>query len=73
MGVHVQMCKWVLAFLLGGSQVVKVNNMFSNPLVLNTGAFQGCALSPLLFTLFTNDCVSSQDSVFIFFSDDTVY
>ena len=36
------------------------------------GASQGCVLSPLLFTLFTHDCVSSHDSVLIFtFSDDT--
>ena len=46
--------------------------MFLNVLTLITGAPQGCVLSPLLFTFFTNDCVSSHDSVLIFkFSDDT--
>ena len=72
MGVHVRMCKCVLDFLLDRSQVVKVNSMFSNPLTINTGAPQGCFFSPLVLTLFTNDCVSSHDSVLIFmFSDDT--
>ena len=46
--------------------------MTTNESNLNTGAPQGCVLSPLLFTLFTNDCVSHHQSVHIIkFSDDT--
>ena len=53
-------------------QVVKVGNVYSGSRVLNTGAPQGCVLSPLLFTLFTNDCVSANPSVLVVkFSDDT--
>ena len=72
LNVHPSICHWILDFLLDRHQVVKVNNLYSGPRVLNTGAPQGCVLSPLLFTLFTNDCVSSDPSVLVIkFSDDT--
>ena len=65
-------CNWLLDFLLNRPQFVKFNNMFSNTIVLNTGAPQGCVLSPILYSLFTNDCRSSNDSVKIVkFADDT--
>ena len=38
----------------------------------NTGALQGCVISPVLFTLYTNDCVSTHDSYEIIkYADDT--
>ena len=66
------MCNWILDFLLDRSQIVRVGNLVSDMITLNTGAPQGCVLSPLLFTLFTNDCRSSKESVIVVkFSDDT--
>jgi hypothetical protein len=53
-------------------QVVRVGNNISTPLILNTGAPQRCILSPLLYSLFTHDCVAMQDSNSIIkFADDT--
>ena len=70
--VHPSLCHWIRDFLLDRRQVVKVNGLCSGPRVLNTGAPQGCVLSPLLFTLFTYECVSSDPSVLVAkFSDDT--
>ena len=72
MGVQQSLCRWVLDFLTGRVQVVKCHNKTSKPLTISTGAPQGCVLSPLLFSLYTNDCISHCQSVGLFkFADDT--
>ncbi|KAI4895176.1 hypothetical protein NFI96_005326 [Prochilodus magdalenae] len=66
------LCNWVLDFLTGRPQVVRVGNSFSFTLTLSTGAPQGSVLSPLLYSLFTHDCVARHTSNTIFkFADDT--
>ena len=52
--------------------MVKVRNNISTPLILNTGAPQGCVLSPLLYSLFTPDCVAMHASNSIIYFDTTV-
>ena len=53
-------------------QVVKVGNNFFTMLILNTGAPQGCVRTPLLYSLFTHDCVAMHASNSIIkFADDT--
>jgi hypothetical protein len=47
---------------MGRPQVVKVGNNTSTMLILNTGAQQRCVLSPLLYSLFTLDCVAMHTS-----------
>ncbi len=53
-------------------QVVRMGNNTSSPLTLNTGAPQGCVLSPLLYSLYTHDCTATHSSnVIVKFADDT--
>ncbi len=54
------LCSWILDFLTGRSHVVRMGNNTSSPLILNTGAPQGCILSPLLYSLYTHDCTVTQ-------------
>ena len=61
-----------LNFLSDRPQVVRVGERTSGQITLNTGAPQGCVLSPLLYTLFTYDCVSAfDDCLVVKFADDT--
>ncbi len=67
------LCDWIQDFLTGRPQVVKVGQFTSNSITLNVGAPQRCLLSPLLYSLYTHNCVSSHSSTFIIkFADDTV-
>jgi hypothetical protein len=49
LGLNPALCNWVLDFLTGQHQVVKVGNNTSAMLILNTP--QGCMLSPVLYSL----------------------
>ncbi len=72
LGLNNSLCNWLLDFLTGRPQAVRVGINTSSTITLNTGAPQGCVLSPLLFTLLTHDCTPSQNSnLFIKFADDT--
>ncbi len=73
LGLNTSICDWIQDFLTGRPQVVKMGQFTSNSITLNVGAPQGCVLSPLLYSLYTHDCVSSHSSTSIVtFSDDTV-
>ncbi len=65
LGLKRSLCSWILDFLTGRSQVVRMGNNTSSPLILNTGAPQGCVLSPLLYSLYTHDCKATHSSNFI--------
>ena len=63
---------WILDFLTGRHQVLRVDNNTSATLILNTGAPQGCVLIPLLYSLFTHDCMATHNSnTIIKVADDT--
>ena len=73
LGLNPDLCNCVLDFLTGRPQVVKGGNNISTSLILNTGAPQGCVLSPLLYSLFTHDCVAMYASNSIIkFADDKI-
>jgi hypothetical protein len=52
--------------------VVKAGNNTSAMLILSTGAPQGCVFNPLMYSLFTHNCVANHISDSnIKFADDT--
>uniref|UniRef100_A0A3B1KH12 Reverse transcriptase domain-containing protein n=1 Tax=Astyanax mexicanus TaxID=7994 RepID=A0A3B1KH12_ASTMX len=72
LGLSTSLCNWLLDFLTGRPQAVRVGSSTSSITTLNTGAPQGCVLSPLLFTLLTHDCTPAHTSnLFVKFADDT--
>ena len=77
LGLNPTLCNWVLDFLMGRPQGVKVGNKISTSMTLNTGAAQGCGSVPqgfssLLYSLFNHDCVAMHDSNSIIkFADNT--
>ncbi len=73
LGLNTSLCDWIQDFLTARPQVVKVGQFTSNSITLNIGAPQGYVLSPLLYSLYTHECVSSYSSSSIVkFADDTV-
>ncbi len=73
LGLNNSLCDWIQDFLTCRPQVVKRGQFTSNSITLNIGAPQGCVLSPLLYSLYIHDCVSSHSSTSIVkFADDTV-
>ena len=49
---------WVMQFLINRPQYVKIEEYNSQTKEISTGAPQGCVLSPVLYTLYTNDIQS---------------
>ena len=69
LGLNTSICNWILDFLTGRPQVVRVGNNTSATLIFNIGVG---VLSPLLYSLFTHDCTARHDSnTIIKFADDT--
>ncbi|KAK3569915.1 hypothetical protein QTP86_007356 [Hemibagrus guttatus] len=66
------MCSWITDFLTDRRQFVRLGTHVSDLQHISTGSPQGCVLSPLLFSLYTNGCTSGHQSVKLLkFADDT--
>lgn len=72
LGLSSSLCQWILNFLTDRPQSVRVGKQVSPSISLSTGVPQGCVLSPLLYSLYTYDCVATSDTTSIVkFADDT--
>ena len=72
MGINSHLIAWIFDFLTNRTQYVKFQNIVSNIIVTNTGSPQGCVLSPVLFTIYTNECQINEPNIkLIKFADDS--
>ncbi len=72
LSIPTSVCQWINSFLTDRQQLVRLGKFSSSTRTTSTGAPQGCVLSPLLFSLYTNDCTSKDPSVKLLkFVDDT--
>ncbi|KAL0153380.1 hypothetical protein M9458_051299 [Cirrhinus mrigala] len=72
LSVPTSICQWITSFLTDRQQLVRLGKLTSSTRTISTGAPQGCVLSPLVFSLYTNDCTSKDPSVKLLkFADDT--
>ncbi len=72
LSVPTSICQWINSFLTDRQQLVRLGKFSSSTRTISTWAPQGCILSPLLFSLYTNDCTSKDPSVKLLkFADDT--
>ena len=69
--VHPRLILWIVNFLVNRFQSVRFQNALSSSKTTSTGSPQGTVLSPVLFTLYTNDCTGTEVTPSIKYSDDT--
>ena len=64
--------EWIYSFLTNRTQRTIVDGNISKPIITNTGTPQGCCLSPLLFSIYTNRITSDLSNITVIkYADDT--
>ena len=59
LGANHTLVLWSKQFLCDRPQIMSLTGTISDELIVNTGAPQGCVLSPVLFSVYTNEVVST--------------
>ena len=74
-GIKDKALDWIRNYLLGRTQSVKLNNVYSDKLGIEIGVPQGSVLGPLLFLLYINDlpCVLKSCRIHLFADDTLIY
>ena len=72
MNINSNLIAWIYDFLTDRTQYVKFQGCVSDVISTNTGSPQGCVLSPVLFTIYTNECRINEINVKLLkFADDS--
>ncbi len=72
LSVPTSICQCINSFLTDRQQLIRLGKYTFSTRTISTGAPLGCVLSPLLFSLYTNDFTSKDPSVKLLkFADDT--
>ena len=73
MEANTYIIRWICNFLTNRTQCVRLGSHLSSTVTTNTGAPQGCVISPALFSLYTADCKpipSSSSDALLKYADD---
>ncbi len=63
LSVPTSIYQWINSLLTDRQQLVRLGKFSSSTHTISTGAPQGCILTPLLFSLYMNNCTSKDPSV----------